>query len=130
MGHMIMTSFIDRTQSEILVAIVGIVEIMFAILAVIHVISCLWIGVGRSDWTGWVTRLDIDEKDMISQYAWSFHWTLANFHGTMEQVPGNQLERAFTIVSLLGGFVISAGFVAAFSSSMARLYAIVSQEST
>merc|ERR1712032_1329230 len=90
MGHMIMTSFIDRTQSEILVAIVGIVEIMFAILAVIHVISCLWIGVGRSDWTGWVTRLDIDEKDMISQYAWSFHWTLANFHGTMEQVPGNQ----------------------------------------
>jgi len=128
--QLIMESFLDRAHSEIIVVMVGIAEIMLIILAVMHVMSCLWIGVGRSDWTGWVAGLDVDESDSVSQYILSFHWTMAKLHGDMEQGPGNKLERMFTIGSLLGGFVTAAAFVAALSSSMARLYTVVSQEST
>jgi len=121
---------VGHHSPEIVAILVGIVKIMCVIALVMHIEACLWIGVGRAGWNGWVARRGIDEVDYVQQYVLSMHWTLSNFHGNINLGPENLGERLFAILSLLAGFVIATGFVAAMASSMTQLYIVASQEST
>jgi len=121
--QVLMDAFFDRTQTDVLSVLIGSLEIMFVILAVIHIMTCLWIGVGSGRSDGWVARIGIGEDDTFQQYLVSFTWALANFHGQVDIFAETRPEQAFTVGTMLAGFVIAAAFVAVLSNSATRLYA-------
>merc|ERR550532_1403148 len=97
---------------------------MMVILALNHVIACLWFLVGKAaisdgqpSWLDW--NEPFLEKDMGYQYCTSLHWTLTQFTpASMDVVARNIYERMFSIVVLLFAMVALSSIVGTVTSSM------------
>ena len=74
---------------------------------IIHVIGCLWYGVGRGGGDkGWVIVFGFEEDTIASRYLTSCYWALTTMTsvGYGDISPVNGAERG------VGGFVMGGGF--------------------
>ncbi|CAE7856944.1 tri1, partial [Symbiodinium microadriaticum] len=88
----------------------------------LHFIACLWLSLGRQE-GGWVSYHKPGIAD-IQQYSIAFHWTLAQFHGSMELYPVTVEERIFAFCYLLMAYILAVVFISSMTSAMTRLYLI------
>jgi len=104
---------------------VNIVKIIVVLLVLAHFIACIWYKVGQAEGdestAGWVVHHGLRDESFGDRYAWSLHWSLAQFTGEMIFMPRNGVERAFALLVLLVTFIISALFVSSITTSMTRL---------
>ncbi|CAK0884363.1 unnamed protein product [Prorocentrum cordatum] len=85
----------------------------------IHVVACMWYGVGRSSSSGWVSQEPLLESSVLSeQYIFSVHWVISQLHGTSFTRPQTFLEISFQSLVLLGAHAFVAVFVASLTQAM------------
>ncbi|CAE7744126.1 unnamed protein product, partial [Symbiodinium pilosum] len=75
----------NNIRSERAVLCIGISGKILWLAVFLHFIACLWLSLGRQE-GGWVSYHRPGTTD-IQQYSIAFHWTLAQFHGSMELYP-------------------------------------------
>jgi len=128
------TGFIsEHIRNETMLLSAAIAKIIFSMVAVAHVIACLWYLVGKflsGRSTSWVYVNDVEEMGIGGRYAISFHWSLSQFAGDLLLDPGNVGERVFTVVVLFSAIIVSASFVSSLTTSMTQLQIITSTQST
>jgi len=126
-AHGVVSELIDRIQSESHLIIVGIVKLLVFIMMVNHLIACVWYGIGSAAIDGdrnWpeVAGVMGGERTLAYKYLTSLHWSLTQFTpASMEVVPENELERAFTVVIILTAMIVFSSFVSAITNAMTQL---------
>ncbi|CAE8660809.1 unnamed protein product [Polarella glacialis] len=118
-------SLVDRIQSESARILVRVVKLLVFIMLINHLIACSWYGLGISDTERddtWVKANALQEKGALYAYTTALHWSITQFTpASMEVVPKNELERAFTIVVILSAMVIFSSFVSTITNAMNQL---------
>merc|ERR1712048_626235 len=99
---------------------------MVGMVMINHVLSCVWYAVGThaaivEGEVGWVKsflELDhpattwADSKATIYLYLTSLHWTVTQFQGTSDILPGDSLsERLTAVLVVMSAFVIFSWYV-------------------
>jgi len=124
---------VTRTlQAEHIGILAGILRILVALLAVAHLLACGWYGIGSRDGAtaSWLEDMDLGDAGVGLRYAASLHWSVGQFTGEAEiTMPRTLRERAFAILALLCGFVVSTYAVAGITSSMTRLQILAAGQS-
>lgn len=129
-------TWVERfARSEKVSLLASMTKLTLLIVALMHFIACLWYGIGSMNGgaNGWVRAFEgrpDAEDDLLYRYMTSFHWTLSQFSGSMEVVPGNTAERICAVLVLLLGFIVSAAFTSDITSSMTRLNIISGREAS
>ncbi|CAE7236232.1 SKOR [Symbiodinium sp. KB8] len=112
----------NNIRSERAVLCIGISGKIMWLAVFLHFIACLWLSLGRQE-GGWVSYHKPGIAD-IQQYSIAFHWTLAQFHGSMELYPVTVEERIFAFCYLLMAYILAVVFISSMTSAMTRLYLI------
>jgi len=110
-----------------------ILQMFFVTVLTIHILSCLWIFVGRRGPTDtgqrWLPEFEQAQMDCQAGCAYgrwyiyltAFHWTAAQLTlGSTSVVPVNTLERLITIACLIAGLLFGASIVAFLSAQIVQ----------
>ncbi|CAK0905488.1 unnamed protein product, partial [Prorocentrum cordatum] len=101
---------------------VSILKLTVGLCVGIHLVACVWYGVGASNSSGWVSREGLLESAALSeQYLFSVHWVITQLHGTSLTPPRTFLEIAFQSLVLLGAHGFVAIFIANLTQAMISL---------
>merc|ERR1712137_778047 len=79
-----------------------------------HVIACTWYFIGSSTGDGWFLEQGISELEINiveTGYVLAMHWSITQFHGSMDVQPGNLTERMFAVIVLVAGMLTFSVFV-------------------
>lgn len=121
----VVSELIERIQSESHLIIIGIVKLLVFIMMINHLIACAWFGIGSAGWDtthNWTTVNLLSERSLGYKYLTSLHWSLTQFTpASMEVVPENALERAFTVLIILSAMIVFSSFVSAITNAMTQL---------
>lgn len=125
------------TCSETVVLLVGLVKLIVVLLALAHLIACAWYRIGMGSLhddsaspSGWVAHHGLEDATLQDRYAWSLHWSLAQFTGEMIFEPRNSSERSFAIFVLVVAFLVSSLFVSGITTQMTRLLFVAGSQSS
>lgn len=113
----------DNIHSEKVTILVGLTKSMCLIICLIHVIACVWFGMGNTS-NGWVTAYEANGQFRWDQYARSLHWSMTQFFGSPDIFPVNARERFFSVCVLVFAFVVATWLVSSITSNMTRLHII------
>jgi len=89
-----------------------------------HFIACAWYAIGTLDWYAlrWSDVFLSVDPSFTFAYATSLHWSLTQFTpASMEVYPKNEIERVFTIVSILFGLLMFTSFISSMTNTMTHL---------
>lgn len=101
-----------RVNSEGLLHAVHLVQLIFAFLVLNHFTACSWYFIGHVTGSGWFEEHNITEsKDIRDTYLIALHWSITQFHGSMDVMPGNSSERIFAVIVLILGMMTFSVFV-------------------
>lgn len=115
-------SSVQKTINSIyFLLIFDILQHLVVIIFANHMIASLWFLLGNSSGAGWVAASDIDHRQPLYKYLTSLHWSISQFHGSMEVAPQNKRERAFAVTILLLGLITFSLFVSSVTQSMVEL---------
>lgn len=131
MGHLI-SLILERFHSERLSVFSDIFKIVIVVVAIAHLIACVWYGIGRPGKLSrtWINEHVPNSMDLGHRYAVSLHWALSQFTGGMDEIrPANAAERFFAIIIFIFTFILAAIIVSSLTSSMTRLHFIASYQS-
>ncbi|CAK0899585.1 unnamed protein product [Prorocentrum cordatum] len=118
---------LSHTINEILLFVSDGVAIVVSVLKLsiglcigIHLVACMWYGVGDSSRSGWTSNEALLESAAFSEQAdmFSVHWVITQLHGTSLTPPQTFLEICFQGVVLLGAHAFAAFFVASMTQAM------------
>lgn len=119
-------------RSEWMTLVASVQASLILLLALIHVIACVWYGIQAGS-TSDMGSFDGDKAPLTGKlwerYTFCFHLVLALFLGEHLVIPQTLVERAFTVVLLFFAFVVNAAFVGTLTTAMTRLQIIASQRS-
>lgn len=123
--HGMLADILEHVQSEFFRIILGIVKLIVLITLANHVIACGFFWIGRIDESytfTWVNHFDLMERDLAYRYFTSLHWSLTQFTpASMEIVPRNALERAYTACVILLAMVTFSSFISSLTNAMTQL---------
>jgi len=91
----------------------NLIKLIFGFLMLNHVIACAWYAIG-SDSHGWFGMVSVSQEGdntILSTYLAALHWSITQFHGSVDVNARTKTERAFAIAVLVSGLVTSAIFV-------------------
>jgi len=128
----VITIITERICSERLIIVADILKIMILIVGIAHVLGCMWYGIGsvEDDADRWVYAHNYNGTSLAERYTMSLHWSLSQFTGGMDEVtPQNALERMYTIVVFIFGFITASLFLGSLTSSMTQLQIIGTNQS-
>lgn len=128
----VLTLITERINSEKVVIIADILKALLIILALAHLIACVWFAVGSSgDLEGsWIDNAGYLRAPIVDKYFISLHWSIAQFAGGMDEVtPNRSSERIFAIGMFIFAFIVASVFVSSITSSMTQLNIVGSQSS-
>lgn len=116
----------DHISSEYTYLLLSLTKLLLFILFLNHGIACLWYWVGRraAEQTrpSWVTKNEIQDRELGYKYTTSLHWTLTQFTpASMEVMPQNTEERTMSVIVLMFALVAFSSFVGSISTSMTAL---------
>eukprot|EP00929_Paragymnodinium_shiwhaense_P042549 TRINITY_DN22001_c0_g1_i1.p1 TRINITY_DN22001_c0_g1~~TRINITY_DN22001_c0_g1_i1.p1 ORF type:complete len:986 (+),score=198.89 TRINITY_DN22001_c0_g1_i1:49-3006(+) len=123
-----------RLRSEKLVLVADLMKIVVMVLGCAHVLACTWYGLGCAEGYGdntWLRKYAVDELDTGTQYALSFHWSLAQFSGLgFDEVHAQNIaERVYAIIVTFISFVVASVVVSLLTTTMTRLQILASSTS-
>ncbi|CAK0903568.1 unnamed protein product [Prorocentrum cordatum] len=105
--------------SDGLTIVVNILMLTAGLCVGIHIIACIWYGVGQASSSGWVSNEALMESAALSeQYIFSVHWVITQLHGTSLTPPQTFLEISFQGLVLLGAHAFVAFFIANMTQAM------------
>lgn len=108
-------------------------HVKLIILAVLmnHILGCLWWGVGQTqegEKIGWGFGPLVSGRTVLYQYLTAYHWSLAQFQGSIDVMPGNTiLERAYSVATVLFALLAFAWFVSTLTNMLMQLEACRSE---
>jgi len=121
----------DHINSEIIFIFFNTAKNLGSIMAMNHIIACLWWLIGASDVGegNWRGRYSMDKESMATQYLVSLHWSLTQFTpATMHVNPQNSVERTFTVCVIVIAMLSFSTFVSSITASMTRIRALQGSE--
>jgi len=126
----------SHINSESLSIYFKVIKIIIFLVALNHVVACIWFGIGsfvrdeHLDGNNWIQANNLGERELGYQYTTSMHWSLTQFTpASMEVRPYNVYERLFSIVVLLFAMVSFSSFVSILTSSITQLQNMGNDES-
>jgi hypothetical protein len=129
----IMATFSDMINSEYVSVLANIVKMIMMLLAINHLICCVWYSIAAAqegDRPTWVSVHRFDEVDWFYRYLTAFHWSITQFTpASMHVQPQNPLERSFTIILVVLGLVGFSYIVGSITGSLAELRNMQAEES-
>jgi len=120
-----------RLKSEGLMIVVDIAKILVAVLASAHYVACAWYGIGQAEdqERSWIYANQYDRRPLEQRYLIAFHWSMAQFHGGMDEiVPVGVTERIYAVCISVLAWLAAAAFVSGLTSEMTRLHILASQQ--
>lgn len=118
----------DYIMSEYMLTMIRVTKMVLAVLALSHFIACAWyeLGTWEAFEATWLVNLErLNDKrsgHWAFRYSTALHWALTQFTpGSMEVVPTNEAERAFTIVVILLALIIFSSILSTITSAMTHL---------
>lgn len=120
------------TNSVMLNLIFSFVKSISAIILLVHVIACVWVGIGRIDEEAWVLSKGFLNAGSSTQYSIAFHWALTQFTGAFADPWGEQTkaERVFGTFALFFGFLMASCFVSNITSLMTQISFVANHQSS
>eukprot|EP00747_Dinoflagellata_sp_TGD_P051926 gnl/TRDRNA2_/TRDRNA2_147621_c0_seq1.p1 gnl/TRDRNA2_/TRDRNA2_147621_c0~~gnl/TRDRNA2_/TRDRNA2_147621_c0_seq1.p1 ORF type:complete len:830 (+),score=140.89 gnl/TRDRNA2_/TRDRNA2_147621_c0_seq1:119-2491(+) len=122
----ILSNMGERISREVTIIMVGIMQLLFFILLINHIIACVWYSIGT--WNvdqfedTWVRSNGLLDHGVAYRYATSLHWSLTQFTpASMEVAPTNERERLFGVLVLVFAMVTFSSFVSSITNAMTRL---------
>lgn len=124
-------------RSESTLILTGIGRLLIGVILANHYIACAWYALGTagvvikgdSD-NSWVRVIE-DRQGQLSVFYWylaSLHWSLTQFTpASMDVVPVNSYERAFTIVVIVFALVVFSSVVSSITSATSALRSLSMQ---
>ncbi|CAK0879491.1 unnamed protein product [Prorocentrum cordatum] len=101
---------------------VSVLKLTVGLCVGVHLVACVWYGVGDSNSSGWVSREALLESAAPSeQYLFSVHWVITQLQGTSLTPPRTILEIGFQSLVLLGAQAFVAIFIANLTQAMISL---------
>lgn len=104
-------------------------KLFFLVLWLNHVATCVWYGLARHRFTdtgtSWLEpfemTLDGSTQTATYEYLTAYHWSMSQMTpGSMEVVPTNSWERAWTIICLFFSLFLSVSLVSQLSAKMVK----------
>lgn len=125
----ILQDFHEHSNSESFSIILSLCTLVVFLVAVNHFIACLWYAVGTSQQgISWVLVHDLQDREVLDRYLTSLHWALTNIASSMEVHPYNTTERAFAVIVLIIGVILSSAFLSMVTGSMLQLWTLWNEE--
>lgn len=120
---------IERQQSEMIHTVAEMAQIMCVLLVIAHMIACSWWAIGDQEGEdNWVVDQKAREMSFATQYALSFHWSISQFTGGMDEIRAiNTNERYFVVGVFLFCFILASLFLGSLTSSMTQLQFITNK---
>lgn len=111
-------------DSEWVTIIMTVVKNLVTIVAVNHVLACIWYWIGSTGGSkGWVATFDMVDAELSVKYLTSVHWSFAQFTpGASPIQPYTIPERLLAVSVLALGLVIATCFVSSITSTMAAVW--------
>lgn len=116
-----------RINSNYFLLTIGIAKLISGLVIVNHLFACLWYGLGASTGNGWVSHAETEDQPLAYRYLTSMHWSLTQFHGTMEIYPRNLPERAFSVAVVLIALILFSSFLSSITNLMIQLQSLRSE---
>jgi len=105
---------LKRINSVSAMMSVNLLQLVFIFLMLNHVIACGWFAIGKAKGNGWfqaeIVSKDVD-SNLMATYLIALHWSITQFHGSMDVGAGNPDERLFAIIVLVAGMLTSSVLV-------------------
>jgi len=114
-------------NSDYIVLYMDFAQVVLGVIFVNHLIACIWFQIGRLYDYGWIQEHELDPGPVHTIYLYSLHWSLAQFHGTMEVHPVNWQERLFAIVTLIFALIAFSSVLSFMTNTCLALYAMRKQ---
>jgi len=115
----------DRLDSEFLTIGLNVLKLMAMIVAINHLIACLWFKLGsvkHDNFDSWVYKYKFEAQPLEYQYLSSLHWSLTQFTpASMNVQPVNTSERLFAVLVLLFAMIVFSSFVSSITAAMNQL---------
>lgn len=116
---------LECVSSQKVVVVFDLFKMLIVLVALGHIMACLWYQVGVSapeDSYTWVIVHQYDDREMWERYLISLHWALSQFAGGMDEItPKNIYERLYAVMMFLLAFIVSLIFGSNLTSSMTQL---------
>jgi len=114
----------DIIRSDNGLAILSVLGLMTGLALINHYVACGWYFIGSlkayaRKWTEGPFEID---DSFGYRYSTSFHWSITQFTpASMEIVPANSLERAYTVIIILAGLLMFSTLLSSITATMNRL---------
>jgi len=119
---------LDLINSPSVLLLLGIMKLMFFLFLLNHLLACLWFLIGTRSSSAWVALQGVEHRDLFYQYLSSIHWSLTQFQGTSDIVPGQTLlERVFAVATIQMALIVFSGFVSTMTNQMMQLQSLHSR---
>lgn len=111
-------------DSEWLTVVFTVTKNLIMILALNHLVACMWYGVGQSAGTkGWIAVHDLEHAPFHMLYVSSIHWSLAQFTPGPSPIHAQAFsEKVFSALVLALGLVTSVCFVSSTTSTLSSVW--------
>eukprot|EP00929_Paragymnodinium_shiwhaense_P071758 TRINITY_DN36447_c0_g1_i1.p1 TRINITY_DN36447_c0_g1~~TRINITY_DN36447_c0_g1_i1.p1 ORF type:complete len:1013 (-),score=176.87 TRINITY_DN36447_c0_g1_i1:220-3258(-) len=122
---------LESNSREEVFLFLHIVQKTFGLVAVAHVIGCVWyaLGLTAEDKLGWTSSFD-GSQGVADRHIVCLHWALAQFVGEPIIQPSNTPERFFSMIVLFSTYIMSGFFVSSIVTALARIQHINALYST
>merc|ERR1719350_1700123 len=122
----------DMIDSEYMFILANMSSLIIMMLAVNHVICCIWYSVGEvgknNGGANWISAHIHPSASLGFRYTTSMHWSLTQFTpASMDVYPHNTGERALAITVLIMGLMVFSSFISSITASMTQLRAMQGQ---
>lgn len=109
-----------RINSNSFLLGMAILRHIFCLSLLIHVVACVWYGLGNQA-GGWVETHGLSDTSLWHQYLASLHWSLTQFHGSTNINPTTELERLLAVLVLLMALILFSSFLSSITNLMMQL---------
>merc|ERR1712232_58922 len=111
------------SNSSFLAQAMTLTQFCVSLLGVNHLYACVWVHMGSDEGDSWIRVLLEQSQDTHEAYVYfsAMHWSLSQFHGSMEVHPVNFSERVYALVILMCGCVSFPFFISSITDYLIRL---------
>lgn len=109
-----------RINSNLFLLALEILRMISCLSILIHFIACFWYGLGAKE-DGWVAHTGLVDAPFSLKYLTAVHWSLTQFHGSMEVSPTNVQERLVAVLVLVVALILFSSFLSSITHMMMQL---------
>lgn len=113
----VMHKLLRRVNSLSILSLVRLAWMLSGFLFLNHIIACGWYYLGNATSDSWFEASGTSDMTLWETYWVSLHWSITQFHGSMEVQVTNLAERVYAVVTLVLGMLGLSLFVSVITST-------------